>query len=59
LLVDAELHRIRAAAIRAERGGQAVMRQPLSHAVAIAEQQGAEVFRCRAAAELAAMPASY
>jgi hypothetical protein len=41
---DAELHRIRAAVIRAEGGGAVAVREALSHAVAIAEQQGSETF---------------
>jgi tetratricopeptide (TPR) repeat protein len=51
---DAELHRIRAAVIRAEGGGDAAVREALIRAVAIAEQQGSETFRRRAAADLGA-----
>jgi hypothetical protein len=47
---DAELHRIQAAVIRAEGGGEAAVRDALASAVAIAEQQGSETFRQRAAA---------
>jgi hypothetical protein len=49
---DAELHRIRAAVIRAEGGGEAAVRGALARAVAIAEQQGSETFRRRAAADM-------
>ena len=49
---DAELHRIRAAVIRAEGGGEAAVRNALARAVAIAEQQGSETFRRRAAADM-------
>lgn len=52
---DAELHRIRAAVIRAGGGGDAAVREALSRAVAIAEEQGSETFRRRAAADLAAL----
>jgi hypothetical protein len=52
---DAELHRIRAALIRAEGGGSAAVREALARAVAIAEEQGAETFRRRAAADLGAL----
>ena len=55
---DAELHRIRAAVIRAEGGGNAAVREALTCAVAIAEEQGSENFRRRAAAELAALGAT-
>lgn len=51
---DAELHRIRAAVIRAEGGGDAAVREALSRAVAIAEEQGSETFRRRAAADMGA-----
>ncbi len=54
---DAELHRIRAAVIRAEGGSDAAVREALACGVAIAEQQGSETFRRRAAAELGAMSA--
>jgi class 3 adenylate cyclase/tetratricopeptide (TPR) repeat protein len=47
---DAELHRIHAAVIRAEGGGGGA----LVRAVAIAEQQGSETFRRRAAADMRA-----
>jgi class 3 adenylate cyclase/tetratricopeptide (TPR) repeat protein len=49
---DAELHRIRAAVIRAEGGSDAAVREALTHAVAIAEQQGSETFRRRAATDM-------
>ena len=49
---DAELHRIRAAVIRAEGGGEAAARDALARAVAISEQQGSETFRRRAAADM-------
>jgi len=49
---DAELHRIRAAVIRAEGGSSAAVREALDHAVAIAEEQGSETFRRRAAADI-------
>src|SRR5262252_3444989 len=49
---DAELHRIRAAVIRAEGGNNAEVREALTRAVAIAEQQGSEAFRRRAAADM-------
>jgi hypothetical protein len=49
---DAELHRIRAAVIRTEGGGSAAIRDALLRAVAIAEEQGAETFRRRAAGDL-------
>jgi predicted ATPase len=49
---DAELHRIRAAVIRVEGGGEAAVRDALARAVAIAEQQGSETFRRRAAADM-------
>jgi ATP/maltotriose-dependent transcriptional regulator MalT len=49
---DAELHRIHAAVIRAEGGGEAAVRDALARAVAIAEQQGSETFRRRAAADM-------
>ena len=49
---DAELHRIRAAVIRAEGGSNAAVREALTRAVAIAEQQGSETFRRRAAADM-------
>jgi tetratricopeptide (TPR) repeat protein len=54
---DAELHRTRAAVIRAEGGGEAAVRDALSRAIAIAEQQGSETFRIRAAADIAAFDA--
>jgi predicted ATPase/class 3 adenylate cyclase len=49
---EAELHRIRAAVIRAEGGDDTAVREALSRAVAIAEEQGSETFRCRAAADM-------
>jgi predicted ATPase len=49
---DAELHRIRAAVIRAEGGGDTAVRAALGRAVAIAEQQGSETFRRRAVADI-------
>ena len=49
---DAELHRIRAAVIRAEGGGEAAVRNALARAVAIAERQGSETFRRRAAEDM-------
>jgi hypothetical protein len=49
---DAELHRIRAAVIRAEGGNNAEVREALTRAVAIAEQQGSQTFRRRAAADM-------
>jgi class 3 adenylate cyclase/tetratricopeptide (TPR) repeat protein len=49
---DAELHRIHAAVIRAEGGGKAAVRDALARAIAIAEQQGSETFRRRAAADM-------
>jgi predicted ATPase len=49
---DAELHRIRAAVIRAEGSSDAAVREALARAVAIAEQQGSETFRRRAAADM-------
>jgi L-2-hydroxyglutarate oxidase LhgO len=49
---EPELHRIRAAVIRAEGGGDAAVREALARAVAIAEQQGSETFRRRAAADM-------
>ena len=49
---DAELHRIRAAVIRAEGGGAAAVREALSRAVAIAGEQGSKTFRRRAAADM-------
>jgi predicted ATPase len=52
---DAELHRIGAAEIRAEGGGDAAVREALTRAVAIAEEQGSETLRRRAAADLAAL----
>ena len=54
---DAELHRIRAAVIRAENGGDTAVREELARALAIAEQQGSGTFRRRAAADLDAMHA--
>jgi class 3 adenylate cyclase len=54
---DAELHRIRAAVIRAEDVGDAAVREELARALAIAEQQGSGTFRLRAAADLDAMHA--
>jgi hypothetical protein len=50
-----ELHRISAAAIRAEGRGDAAVREALARAIAIAEQQGSETFRRRAAADLGAI----
>src|SRR5262249_49088099 len=52
---DAELHRMRAAMIRAEGGGDAAALEALARAVAIAEQQGSETFRRRAAADMGAI----
>ena len=49
---DAELHRIRAAVIRAESDDDTAVREALSRAVAIAEEQGSETFRRRAAADM-------
>ena len=49
---DAELHRIRAAVIRAEGGGSTAIREALARGVAIAEKQGSETFRRRAAADM-------
>ena len=49
---DAELHRIRAAVIRAEGGSYAEVREALIRAVAIAERQGSETFRRRAIADM-------
>lgn len=49
---DAELHRIGAAVIRAEGRSKAAIREALARAVAIAEQQGSETFRRRAAADM-------
>ena len=49
---DAELHRIRAAVIRTEGGAVAAVREALTRAVAIAEEQGSETFRRRAAADI-------
>jgi hypothetical protein len=49
---DAELHRIHAAVIRAEGGGEAAVHDALVRAVAIAEQQGSETFRRRAEADM-------
>ena len=49
---DAELQRIRAAVIRAEGGSKAAIRKGLARAVTIAEQQGSETFRRRAAADM-------
>ena len=49
---DAELHRIRAAVIRAEGGSKAAICEVLARAVGIAEQQGSEAFRRRAAADM-------
>jgi hypothetical protein len=46
---DAELHRIRAAVIRAEGGSDTAVRKELALAVAVAEEQGSETFRRRAA----------
>lgn len=54
---DAELHRIQAAVIRAEGGGDTAVRAALGRAVAIAEQQGSETFCRRAVADLAALDA--
>jgi hypothetical protein len=51
---DAELHRVRAAVTRAEGGGDGAAREALARALAIAEEQGSETFRRRAAADLAA-----
>jgi hypothetical protein len=50
----AELHRIRTAVIRAAGGGDVAVLEALSHAVAIADQQGSETFRRRAAADMGA-----
>jgi class 3 adenylate cyclase/tetratricopeptide (TPR) repeat protein len=52
---DAELQRIRAAVTRAEGGSKAAIREGLARAVAIAEQQGSETFRRRAAADMDAI----
>jgi hypothetical protein len=49
------LHRIRAAVIGAEGDDDDAARDALTRAVAIAEQQGSETFRHRAAADLAAL----
>jgi hypothetical protein len=49
---DAELYRIRAAVIRAEGGGSTTIREALARGVAIAEKQGSETFRRRAAADM-------
>ena len=49
---DAELHRIRAAVIRAEGGDDAAVRKALTRALAIAQEQGSETFRRRAAADI-------
>src|SRR5215472_9955509 len=49
---NAELHRIRAAVIRAEGGGDAAVREALLRAVTMAEEQGSETFRHRAAADM-------
>ena len=51
---DAELHRVHAAVTRAEGGGEAAIREALRRAVATAEEQGFETFRCRAAADMGA-----
>jgi hypothetical protein len=50
-----ELHRIRAAVIRAEGGDDAAVREELARAVTVAGEHGSETFRRRAAAELGAM----
>jgi predicted ATPase len=52
---NAELHRLRAAVIRAEGGAADAVREALSRAVAIAADQGSETFRRRAAAEFDAV----
>jgi len=52
---NADLHRIRAAVIGAEGDDDDAARDALTRAVAIAEQQGSETFRHRAAADLAAL----
>jgi len=49
---DAELHRIRAAVLRAEGGDDTAVRDVLLRAVTIAEEQGSETFRRRAAADM-------
>ena len=49
---DAELHRIRAAVIRAEGGSDTAVREALTRALAIAQEQGSETFRRRAAADI-------
>src|SRR5215471_10518274 len=49
---DAELHRIRAAVIRAEGGDDAAVREALTRALAIAQEQGSETFRRRAAVDI-------
>ena len=54
---DAELHRIRAAVLRAEGGDDTAVRDVLLRAVTIAEEQGSETFRRRAAADLVALDA--
>jgi hypothetical protein len=51
----AEMHRTRAALTRAENGDIAAIRDDLVRAVEIAEGQGAEMFRYRAANELRAL----
>jgi len=52
---NAELHRIRAAVMRAEGGSDANVRDELTRAAAIAEEQGSETFRRRAAADMRAI----
>jgi len=49
---DAELYRNRAAVIRAQGGRDAAVREALTRALAIAEHQGSETFRHRAAADM-------
>ena len=49
---DAELHRIRAAVIRADGGDDAEVREALTRALAIAERQRSETFHRRAAADM-------
>ena len=49
---DAELHRIRAAVIRVEGGDDVAVREALTRALAIAQEQGSETFRRRAAADI-------
>ena len=49
---DAELHRIRAAVTLAEGGDDAAVREALTRALAIAQEQGSETFLRRAAADI-------